>query len=128
MALPRDFYALSADLSPGAKELEGYEYLFSRLSGNRKITEEYSVRRCPSIQQSFGQGALDNAFWRPRPNSPAARLTNVTSDLLPSLSRLTAGPFFPLPLCPLSGVAFSGTSGARGEFCLRCLALFFFNT
>ena len=58
-----------------------------------------------SIQQSLGDGELENVYWFPGTEYPADGLTKLRSELGPILALLETGIFLPGFLRPLMGLA-----------------------
>ena len=65
------------------------------------LTEKYLVRHFRDIQQSLGEGELENAYWIPGTENPADGFTKLRSEMGPILALLETGSFQPGVLRPL---------------------------
>ena len=89
-------------MDPGAAGLAGCESLFTDLKTKKMVAERFLVRCVSIIQQSLGDGDLENAYWLTGTESPADGLTKVQNDAVP-LFRLLETVRFPSFGSPLSG-------------------------
>ena len=106
MALLREFYAPFSRISPSTVGMVDCESLVTHLENRKTVTEKCLVRRFLSIQQFFGGGELENAYWLPVVGNPAGGLAQIKSEMGPILSLLDTGRFQPGFLRPLKGIAF----------------------
>ena len=104
MALIREFYSPSVDLSPGMVGLVGSESLFTHLKNRKMVTEKYLARHFSGIQQFLEGGELGNVYWLLGPENPADGVTEIKSDALPILNLLESGCFKPGVLKSLKGI------------------------
>ena len=97
----REFFAPSADLSPGAAGLGDCEGLSTHLEAKRGATEKSSVGRFLGIRQALDSGELDKVHWVLGPGNLADEAAKERSDVAPSLRLLLSGYFCLGTLRPL---------------------------
>ena len=69
------------------------------------ITDKYLARHFLRTQQYVEEGGLDDVYWLPGAEIPAAGLTKIKSEMGPILALLETGRFQPGLLRPQKGLA-----------------------
>ena len=87
------------------------ESLFTHLKTKEIAAGKYLVRHLLGIQQSIGNGDLDNVNWLPGLANPTRGMTNVDGDMIPALRLFGSGAFHSGILRPLTGVSSNERAG-----------------
>ena len=72
------------------------------------LTEKYLVRHFLGIQQSLGEGELENVYWIPGTENPADGFTKLRSEMGPDFGLVGDGQFSARCVATASGVGLSG--------------------
>ena len=109
--LLQEFYGPSGDMNPGLVGLEDCESLSAQLKTKRMVTEKYLVCHFLRIQQALEEGDLENIYWLPGTENPAAGLTEVRCGMAPSSSIIGIGRIFSGAPSPSDGHRLEGLGG-----------------
>ena len=113
MSVLREYYGQFTDVYPGMAGLEDRESLPAHNKRGKLLAENFLARHFLAIQQAIEIQELDNVYWIPGRENPAAGLTKLRSEMLPLLRLMESGSYYPWYLRLLEGRPFGGINSAQ---------------